>query len=208
MSPAQLERRLSARSQLVVVRSRELDAAGKHEFHLGTFDQTLTLLKSAILLLTQAGIERIVISSDHGFLLQDSTVENVPFGKDKLAADRRCAQLKERSGMADVLEVRLSDLEYEVTEDAYLVFRPDTVLWKTKETVATFVHGGNSLQERVVPVLELPRAVTRGKTTSKYEVVARPAPSHLGRASASACGSRFGYRIARMPHSASCRRRR
>lgn len=181
LSLTQLRRRLTGKPDLVVVRSRELDTAGEHGLHLGTFDQTLALLKSALSLLSQAGVDRFVVSSDHGFLLQDGSVENVPFGASKRVPERRHALLPEPSGMPGVLEVRLSALEYEVDQDQYLVFRPDTAVWQTKDKVAPFVHGGNSLQERVIPVLVLDRQVTRGKTTSRYEVVARAEPAHLGR---------------------------
>jgi hypothetical protein len=180
-SLTQLKRDLAGKPNLVVVRSRELDTAGEHKLHLGTFDHTLALLKSAISLLAQAGVERFVIAADHGFLLQDPTVENVPFGASKRVARRRHALLQSPSGMPDVLEVRLSALEYDVAEDMHLVFAADTAVWKTADQVPPFVHGGNSLQERVIPVLELERTVVRGKTTSKYEVVARAEPAHLGR---------------------------
>ncbi|AUX22407.1 alkaline phosphatase [Sorangium cellulosum] len=181
MTLAQLRRRLGGKPRLVVVRSRELDTAGEHGLHLGTFDHTLALLKSAISLLSQAGVERFVIASDHGFLLQDATAENIPFGASKRAPERRHALLREPSGMPDVLEIRLSALEYDVEEDLHLVLRPDTALWQTKGKIAPFAHGGNSLQERVIPVLVLDRQVARGKTTSRYEVVAHPEPAHLGR---------------------------
>ena len=181
LSLTQLKRRLSGKPALVVVRSRDLDAAGEHGFHLGTFEQTLALLKSALSLLSQVGIERFVIASDHGFLLQDSTTENVPFGANMRVPERRHALLPQPSGMPDVLELRLSALDYDVDEDQYLVFRPDTALWQTKDTVAPFVHGGNSLQERVIPVLVIDRPGPRGKTMSKYEVVAHAEPAHMGR---------------------------
>ena len=183
MTPTKLKELLKGKPQLVVVRSLELDKAGEHGLHLGTFDRTLTLIKSAISLLSQAGVERFVLVSDHGFLLQDATTQNVPIGKDKRTAERRHGWFDQPSGMPDVLEVRLSTLEYDVESgaDAYLVFRPDTALWQTKDKIAPFVHGGNSLQERVIPVLEVDRAIARGKTTSKYEVVARAEPAELGR---------------------------
>jgi hypothetical protein len=181
MSLAKLKRRLHACPSLVIVRSRELDDAGENNLHLGTFDQSLALVKTAISLLSQAGVERFVISSDHGFLLQDPTVENVPFGASKRVPERRHALLDSPSGMANVLEVRLSALDYDADDDRYLVFAPDTALWKKQEGIAPFVHGGNSLQERVIPVLAIERGGARGKTTSKYEVVARAEPAHLGR---------------------------
>ena len=176
----QLRRRLG-KPRLVVVHSRELDTAGEHGLHLGTFDHTLALLKSAISLLAQAGVTRFVITSDHGFLLQDATAASVPFGASKQVPQRRHAILAKPAGMPDVLEVRLSALEYDAAEDPYLVFRPDTALWQTTSAIAPFVHGGNSLEERVIPVLVLERQVVRGKTTSRYEVVARAEPAHLGR---------------------------
>ncbi len=181
MTLSDLQRRLRGKS-LVVVRSLDLDTAGESELHLSTFERTLTQLKSALSMLGQAGIQQIVVASDHGFLLQDSTVDNVPFGANMRVPDRRHAVLPSASGMPGVLELRLSSLEYEGgDEDLRFVFRPDTAVWKTSKRVASFVHGGNSLQERVIPVLTIEREGARGKTMSRYEVVARAEPAHLGR---------------------------
>jgi len=179
-SLTELKRKIAGKS-LVVVRSLDLDTAGESELHLSTFERTLMQLKSALTMLSQAGVDRFVVVSDHGFLLQDSTIENVPFGSTMRVPERRHASLSAPSGMADVLEVRLSALEVDADEDRYLVFRPDTSVWKTGKNIASFVHGGNSLQERVIPVLVIEREGARGKTMSKYEVVARAEPAHLGR---------------------------
>ncbi len=48
--------------------------------------------------------------------------------------------------------------------EGYLLFREDTAVFATGVPGATFVHGGNSLQERVIPVLSVgrKRAVTTG----------------------------------------------
>jgi hypothetical protein len=181
MSLAKLKKRLNNKANLVMVHSQELDTAGESKLHLATFDNTLLLLKSALSLLRQAGVERFVIASDHGFLLQDSAAESVALGASMRVADRRHALLPSPSGAADVLELRLSTLEYDVEQDQYLVLRPDTAVWKTKNKMPPFVHGGNSLQERVIPVLVLERHGARGKTTSRYEVIARAEPAHLGR---------------------------
>lgn len=177
-----LKKKLSGKSQLVVVRSRELDEAGEHGFHLSTFENTLALLKSAISLLRQAGVERFVIASDHGFLLQDNTSEPQPFPGGG-SSERRHALRAKPSGMSDsdVLEVPFSALEYDADQEQYLLFRPDTVAWHPQSRVAPFVHGGNSLQERVIPVLVVEHATRRGKTASKYEVIARAEPAQLGR---------------------------
>lgn len=177
----QLKKRLSNKARLVVVHSQELDSAGENKLHLSTFEHTLSLLKSALSLLRQAGVEHFVIASDHGFLLQDPGAEPVSIGSNMRTADRRHALLPAPSGASDVLELKLSALEYDVEQDQYLVLRPDTAVWKTSSKVAPFVHGGNSLQERVIPVLVLERHGARGKTSSRYEVIARAEPAHLGR---------------------------
>src|SRR5690606_36220679 len=85
------------------------------------------------------------------------------------------------TGMPDALEIPLSALDYDVDSEAYLVFRKDTAVWKVKEKMAPFVHGGNSLQERVIPVLTLQKASTVGTSTASYEVVATALPSEGGR---------------------------
>ncbi|HET9932535.1 MAG TPA: BREX-6 system phosphatase PglZ [Polyangiaceae bacterium] len=181
MTTAELKRALGTKPGLVVVRSRELDDAGEVGLHLGTFDHTLTLLRSAVSLLQQAGVERFVIASDHGFLLQDSGAQKHPYGSNKRVADRRHVLATQQSGMPDVLEVPLAALEYDAPTPQFLVFRPDTALWDVASKVAPFVHGGNSLQERVIPVLFVERHGRRGKTTTKYEIVATPEVGKLGR---------------------------
>jgi hypothetical protein len=77
--------------------------------------------------------------------------------------------------------VPLAALEYDVATPHYLVFRPDTALWDVADKISPFVHGGNSLQERVIPVLLVERHGRRGKTTTKYEIVATPEVGRLGR---------------------------
>ena len=181
MGLPKLKKRLSNKANLVVVHSQELDNAGENKLHLSTFEHILSLLKSALSLLRQAGVERFVIASDHGFLLQDPSAESVSFGSGMHVPERRHALLTSPSGATDVLELKLSALEYDVEQEQYLVLRSDTAVWKTKNKIPPFVHGGNSLQERVIPVLVLERHGARGKTSSRYEVVARAEPAHLGR---------------------------
>lgn len=157
-------------SRLIVVRSLELDAAGEKGFHLGTFEQTLFQLREAIQKLQTAGIAHFVLVADHGFLLQDQTAEQIPY---KDGPKRRYALSEVSSGKSDVLEVPLSALDYDGDNQGYLVFRRDTAVWRTTEKLEAFVHGGNSLQERVVPVLVLHKQGRVGSSAARYEVVAK-----------------------------------
>src|SRR5690606_15493579 len=162
-------RRKSA-SNLVVVRSLELDSAGEKGFHLGTFEQTLIQLREAVQKLQVAGIAHFVLVADHGFLLQDHTAKQFPY---KDSPNRRHVLSPQPSGMADVLEFPLSALDYDSETPAYLVFRRDTAVWRTQEKLAPFVHGGNSLQERAVPVLCLEKQTQTGGSAARYEVIAQ-----------------------------------
>lgn len=165
-------------SPLIVVRSLELDSAGEKGFHLGTFQHTLMQIREAVQRLAHAGIHHFVLAADHGFLLQDATAKLIPY---KDSPQRRHVLTPQAAGMGDALEIPLSALDYEVDQPAYLVFRKDTAAWKTQEKIAPFVHGGNSLQERVIPVLQLERGGKSGSSTSRYEVVARALPPEVGR---------------------------
>jgi hypothetical protein len=165
-------------SPLIVVRSLELDAAGEKGFHLGTFEHTLGQLREAVQRLQKQGISHFVLAADHGFLLQDSTTQQVEY---KDGPKRRHVLSSTRSGMADALEIPLSALDYDVDSEAYLVFRRDTAIWKVQEKIAPFVHGGNTLQERVIPVLTLTKSNRVGSSTAQYEVVATALPAEGGR---------------------------
>jgi len=83
--------------------------------------------------------------------------------------------------MPNALEIPLKALDYDVEDEGYLVFSRDTGVWKTQEKIAPFVHGGNSLQERVIPVLVLERHDRVGSSSAKYEVVATKVPAEGGR---------------------------
>lgn len=163
-----LRRRNSSR--LIVVRSLELDAAGEKGFHLGTFEQTLFQLREAIQKLQAAGIAHFVLVADHGFLLQDQTAEQISY---KDARKQRYVWSAAPSGMSGALDIPLSALDYDGDNQGYFVFRRDTAVWRTEEKLAPFVHGGNSLQERVVPVLMLEKQGKAGSSAARYEVIAR-----------------------------------
>ncbi len=180
LSDDELKRRLRTKnvSPLIVVRSLELDSAGEKGFHLGTFEHTLGLIREAVQRLQQLGICHFVLAADHGFLLQDNTAQLVEY---KDSPKRRHVLSTGRSGMADALEIPLSALDYDVDTEAYLVFRKDTAIWKVQEKIAPFVHGGNSLQERVIPVLTLEKRNRSGASTAQYEVVATALPAEGGR---------------------------
>ena len=65
-------------------------------------------------------------------------------------------------------------------QEGYLLFRNDTAIFKgrTKLSNASFAHGGNSLQERVIPVLTVTKqSVTKRSVTKRSSVKTKRAKS-------------------------------
>jgi hypothetical protein len=177
LDPARLKKRLGA-AGIVVVHGTELDDAGEANVGPATFENSLRQLRSAYTLLQQAGVRTFVFTADHGFLLLDETARRVPFGKKSDPLQRYVLDEHPRAE-ADMVNVSLSALGYEGLE-GYLLFRTDTAVFATGNAGATFVHGGNSLQERVIPVLTVKRGRAEGKAHSAYAVEAERLPDAMG----------------------------
>lgn len=141
---------------VLVVAGREIDEMGEHDvrkFGFDAFQHVLAGIKQAVLRLRDSGFERILITADHGFLLGDEFMEN-GYGARLDTADRRYAVGPARSG-DDLLAVPFERLGYRGSEaGASFIFGRGTGCLTNVGTTG-FYHGGTSLQEMVVPVLEL-----------------------------------------------------
>lgn len=146
--------------KLIVVFSREIDDAGEANMGPGAFNRILGQIKAAWHNLQAAGIQQFVIVSDHGFLLQDETTVEIPYGSRRDPC-RRYVLADEPRAESGMLPVSLASLGYDdengEAAKGHLLFREDTAIFATGAQRPTFVHGGNSLQERVVPVLRVGR---------------------------------------------------
>lgn len=167
-----------AQRQVIVVQSREIDDAGEANVGVRTFEGTLRDLAAAWHLLNAAGVEVCVFTADHGFLLQDSTTRVQPFGT-KRDPKRRYVLDAHPRAEEGMVHVAVSALGYEGL-DGYLLFRDDTAVFATGTAGASFVHGGNSLQERVIPVLVVEAKRARPATEQRFEIVAEPMAALLG----------------------------
>lgn len=176
-TPKELERRVKAH-QVVVVCSSEIDDAGEANVGLLTFEAQLRQLKAAWHHLQGAGIRHAVFTADHGFLLQDATTQVRPFGK-KTDPQRRYVLDPHERGEAGTVPVALSKLGYEGLT-GYLLLAEDTAVFATGTAGATFVHGGNSPQERIIPVLTVTRRRAEASSLTEYAVEAEARPDALG----------------------------
>ena len=78
-----------------------------------------------------------------------------------------------------MVHVSVSSLGYEGLS-GYLLFRDDTAVFATGTPGASFVHGGNSPQERVIPVLTVTRQRAEQGGYSEYAVEVDPLPDVVG----------------------------
>ena len=141
-----------ADTNLIVVHSKEIDDAGEANVGMATFETWLQQINSAWKHLRQIGIREFVFTADHGFLLQDcDTIQEITYGT-RRKPKRRYVLSKEPRQETDTVTVSLNALGYE-GQEGYLLFPKTTAVFATVNQNANFVHGGNSLQERVIPVL-------------------------------------------------------
>jgi PglZ domain len=162
----------------VVVHSREIDDAGEANVGIPTFESSLRQIKSAWRHLQLAGVKNFVFTADHGFLIQDETTKLQPYGT-RRSPKRRHVLDRHPRAETGMVPVSLSSLNYDGL-GGYLLFREDTAVFDTGNAGATFVHGGNSLQERLIPVLIVTRKRVEAGGLTDYVVEAEPLSGVFG----------------------------
>lgn len=164
-------KRAVAQARLLVVHSVEIDNAGEKGVGPAVFDHVMQKLRAAWRLLRDAGVRRFVFTSDHGFLLLDETAGSAVTHGRKIDPKRRHVFSAHGADHYGEVRVALADLGYEGVE-GHLMFPESTAVFDTGRRSMSFVHGGNSLQERVIPVLTVVHRSAAGGSTVRYTVSA------------------------------------
>lgn len=141
-------------ARALVVHSREIDEAGHAGLGVAHFETLLEQVVAAVHRLTAAGVRRFLVTSDHGFLLGDESARLAPDTERPQAAFRgRYAFTSAPDTRPGWASLSLAALGYQVEagRPGWLLFPRDTRV--TGTSIPPFVHGGNTLQERVIPVL-------------------------------------------------------
>jgi hypothetical protein len=163
---------------LVLVHSQGIDEVGEKGYGQLTFETTLRDIRSAVRLLREAGVQRFVLTSDHGFLLLDATTRTKHAQGKKIDPNARWRLYPSVQKDEDLVSLPLSALNYADT-DQCLVMPRDTAIFDTGDRSKNFVHGGNSLQERVIPVLKLEYHRAVGGSTTRYRIDAERGESMM-----------------------------
>ena len=162
-------RRAVAQARLLVVHSQEIDSAGEKGMGPAVFDHVMQKLRAAWRLLRDAGVRRFVFTADHGFLLLDESARSAQSHGRKIDPKRRHVFSPVAADHAGEVRVPLSDLGYDGTA-LQLMFPETTAVFDTGRRPMSFVHGGNSLEERVIPVLTVVHRAAAGGSTLQYGI--------------------------------------
>lgn len=164
-------KRAIARADVIVVHSEGIDKAGEKGVGLTVFDRELQNLRAAWRLLYEAGVRQFVFAADHGFLLQDVTTRD-PKRHGKLTDPQRRHVIGDhRRDQAGEVTVGSADLGYEGS--TFFVSFPETSApFDRGDRAKDFVHGGNSLQERVIPVITVKQRHAAGGESASYRIEA------------------------------------
>ena len=172
-------KRAVVQCNLVVVHSTEIDVAGESGGGLPGFDSALQKLKAAWHILRESGVCRFVITADHGFLLTGDRSRPQQTRGRKTDPGRRHVFTTVAADATGEVRVPLASLGWENTAES-VVFPESTAVFDTGKKPSGFVHGGNSLQERVIPVITLMYRAPLGGGSQQYGIAALEKEGVLG----------------------------
>ncbi|MFN3151820.1 BREX-6 system phosphatase PglZ [Bremerella sp.] len=160
-------RRKIAGAKVVYVHSQVIDDAGEKDLGPVVFEYAMQNIRAAWQLLREAGIKQFVITADHGFLLKDGVSEVQSHGR-KVDPRRRHILRPPSAHHPGEQHVPLSDLGYEDCEE-HLMFPKTTAAFDIGDKSLNYLHGGNSLQERLIPVVTISHRVALGGQSQQYQ---------------------------------------
>lgn len=156
LQPSRLAKKIEG-SQVIIVRSQEIDHAGERGFTFQArqvMDTVIDNLARAIRKLAAAGVEHCVLTADHGHLFfpsdRDESMRIEAPGGDEVDLHRRCWIGRGGVTPPGCVRVTASALGYD--SDLDFVFPLGSGVFKAGGDLA-FHHGGPSLQEMVIPVV-------------------------------------------------------
>ncbi|MCD8241265.1 MAG: BREX-1 system phosphatase PglZ type A [Lachnospiraceae bacterium] len=145
-------------------------------------DEAITEIKNLVrIIVNEFGGTRIIITADHGFLYtysplnEDSKVDKTTPSEQDVEIDRRYLITRKGANPEYLLPVKFIDENY----DAFVP--RESVRIKKKGGGLNFVHGGISLQEMVVPVIEYHflRSSTSAYKRNKDKIDTKPVTVNL-----------------------------
>lgn len=151
-----LSNKLNKARMVVVTASDDIDGLGENmpQKARRSMDEVFSLLRRGLSALFSAGIQEIVISADHGFLLadrlDDSQKIDAPQGNQQLLKRRVWVG---RGGAEHPAVMRAHLSAFGIGGDLELVTPYGLSAFKVQGGNTEYFHGGLSLQELIIPIL-------------------------------------------------------
>ena len=163
---------------LVLITSQEIDKVGEGSSEIITkeiMESIFDYIKKSMNYLSSLGFEEFVISADHGYLFgdiigKDSKIDT-PNGNTVVLHKRVWVGMG-GNNPANTKRIKAADLGYESELD--FVFPLGFTEFKTPGEENNYIHGGISLQEIIIPVIEyyIPKAVSKSAGLNyKYNII-------------------------------------
>jgi hypothetical protein len=157
---------------IVVVSDLEIDKAGRFlsENILEHFDKLLEIIEKGVETVTLLGFQKIIITTDHGFLIipDPQGIENIEgFSEQGLVVSRRYA-LGKPPRCNDCISLPLKNIGYEGEGEILL---PKGIKYlPRKGPKEIYIHGGLSLQECCIGVLEIKPKIVGKRVNVRAEI--------------------------------------
>lgn len=148
-----------AKADLLIVHGPDIDQAGEANQGVLTFSHLLGQIKTAwdrLRNLDHPKFTTFIFTADHGFLLRDTLTTSELSPPLAEGCQRRYLLSRDPRQLPNTVSVSFNQLGYE-GQTGYLHFARSIEAYRPRSgaTAPSFMHGGNSLQERVIPVLLL-----------------------------------------------------
>jgi hypothetical protein len=143
-------------AQLILVTSQEIDEFGESDTKLARLqmDSMLTYLRRGVRILSDHGIQTIILAADHGYLFADEISEDMridaPGGK---TADLHRRVWVGEGGMSDTSFLRTSLSSLGIDSEFDIATPANFAIFKVAGGNLLYFHGGLSPQELIVPVV-------------------------------------------------------
>jgi hypothetical protein len=143
-------------AQLILVTSQEIDDFGESDTKLARLqmDSMLTHLRRGVRILSDHGVQTIILAADHGYLFADEIGEDMkieaPGGK---TADLHRRVWIGEGGTSDTSFLRTSLSSLGIDSDFDIATPANFAIFKVAGGNLLYFHGGLSPQELIVPVV-------------------------------------------------------
>ena len=154
-------RSLTKGINLVYIYHNQIDARGdnastENEVIAASQEALDEITKLTTRLIDSANFTRVIITADHGYIYKKGSLED----SDKLNLETISAFYKNRRFLltneeTDIPGTKCLSLDYINNDDVYVTVPKGVDIFKLKGAGLNYVHGGLSLEEVIVPVIEV-----------------------------------------------------